>query len=259
MNSDSVKSLLATDENLTMKRKLNSAYMKVLMNYFQTMNIINILELKWHSAISKFQSASQTLSGGFFKVISLECIFKSFISYFFFLLKFTFKGEFSLPKIYLEAIVTIFFPFILVLPSFYYLAIFCKKKVSKNDKNIAKNKVILTLCVALYSFQPTILSILVQMSMCESFNFGSYLKVYLLESCDSTLYLSFYYDLVLPLLIIFSIFLPGFLAIYISIKKYRGQLFHKEVMQKIGFIITGYKKQNFYWLVNIFCFFLNFF
>ena len=91
MNSDSVKSLLATDENLTMKRKLNSAYMKVLMNYFQTMNIINILELKWHSAISKFQSASQTLSGGFFKVISLECIFKGFISYFFFLLKLKIK------------------------------------------------------------------------------------------------------------------------------------------------------------------------
>ena len=117
----------------------------------------------------------------------------------------------------------------------------------------------LTVCVALYSFQPTILSILVQMSMCESFNFGSYLKVYLLESCDSTLYLSFYYDLVLPLLIIFSILLPGFLIIYISIKKYRGQLFDKEVMQKIGFIITGFKKQNFYWLVNNFCFFLNFF
>ena len=164
-----------------------------------------------------------------------------------------------MPTIYLEAIFTIIFPFILVFPSIYYLAIFCKKKVSKNDKNIAKNKVMLSFCGALFFSTNNPLSILVQMSMCESFNFGSYLKVYLLESCENPRYLSFYYDLVLPLLIIFSIFLPVFLVIYISIKKYRGQLFDKEVMQKMGFIITGYKKQNFYWLVNIFCFFLNFF
>ena len=152
-----------------------------------------------------------------------------------------------MPTIYLEAILTIIFPFILVFPSFCYLTVLCKKKASKIDKNIVKDKLMLAFCVALYSFQPTILSILVQMSMCESFNFGSYLKVYLVESCESALYLSFYYYLVLPLLIIFTFFLPGFLIIYICLKRYRGQLFDKEAMQKIGFIITGFKKQNFYW------------
>ena len=152
-----------------------------------------------------------------------------------------------MPTIYLEAISTIIFPFLLVVPFCYYLSILCKKKVSKDEKAMAKNKVILALCVALYSFQPTILSILVQMSMCESFNFGSFLKVHLVENCESTLYLSFYYYMVLPLLIIFTFLLPGFLIIYICLKRYRGQLFDKEAMQKIGFIITGFKKQNFYW------------
>ena len=155
-----------------------------------------------------------------------------------------------MPTIYVEAILTFIFPFILVSPSICYLTILCKKKISKIDKIMVKNKVMLAFCVALYSFQPTILSILVQMSMCEFFNFGSYLKVYLVESCQSTLYLSFYYYLVLPMLFIFSIFLPGFLIIYIFAKKKRGQLFNKKVLQKIGFILIGFKKQNFYWYLN---------
>ena len=155
-----------------------------------------------------------------------------------------------MPSIYLEAILTIIFPFLLVIPSCCYLSIYLKKKASEDEKIMAKNKVILAFCVAFYSFQPTILSILVQMSMCEFFNFGSYLKVYLVESCQSTLYLSFYYYLVLPMLFIFSIFLPGFLIIYIFAKKKRGQLFNKKVLQKIGFILIGFKKQNFYWYLN---------
>ena len=60
-----------------MKSKLNSAYMKVLMNYFQLMSIIKTLQLNWNSSVSKLQTTSKTLGGSIFKAISLECLFQS--------------------------------------------------------------------------------------------------------------------------------------------------------------------------------------
>ena len=137
---------------------------------------------------------------------------------------------------------TVTFPFILVIPFLYYL---CFSK--KNERILARERVLLAWFIALYSFQPTILSILVEMSMCQSFSFGSYLRIYLIEDCNSERYLLFYYYFVLPLLIIFSAFIPFFLLIYMCIKKKKGILFNPEIFQKIGFILTGYKRERFYW------------
>ena len=85
ISRDNVNCLFSEGKKTLTEIQLNSAYMKLLMNYFQMINIINYLELNWHSAIVKFQTTSKTLSGSFFKVISLECLFKSkylFLLYF---------------------------------------------------------------------------------------------------------------------------------------------------------------------------------
>ena len=50
--------------------------MKILMNYFQFINIIQLLELNWHPTFNKLQTVSKTLGGSFFKVVSLECLFQ---------------------------------------------------------------------------------------------------------------------------------------------------------------------------------------
>lgn len=58
--------------------------MKILMNYFQIINIINLLEIKWNSAVNDIQIAGKTFSGSFFKVISLDCLFQGKIILIFF-------------------------------------------------------------------------------------------------------------------------------------------------------------------------------
>ena len=148
----------------------------------------------------------------------------------------------SLPHIYIESTLTIIFPFIIVIPFFYY--ILCSKE---KDKIRSKNKLLSALLIAIYSFQPTILSILMEMSMCEKLHFGSFLRIFMIESCDSERYLLFYYCLVIPLLVIFAGFIPLILFIYIMFKKKRNILFDQSITQKIGFIFTGYKKENYYW------------
>ena len=139
----------------------------------------------------------------------------------------------------------VIFPFALIFPFFYYLCS-CKKNV-KLDKSLAFRKIFLAFFIALYSFQPSILSNLIELSICQKFFFGSYLQAYLLESCNADFYLNFYYFFVLPLLIIFSSVLPLIIIIYMVIKMRQGLLFDTIVSQKIGFLLIGYKKSNFYW------------
>ena len=150
-----------------------------------------------------------------------------------------------MPYIYLEAIINVVFPFVLIFPFFYYLCS-CKNSI-KHDKSLALRKIFLAFFIALYSFQPSILSNLIELSICQKFFFGSYLQAYLLESCNGDFYLNFYYFFVLPLLIIFSSVLPLIIIIYMFIKMRKGLLIDPIVSQKIGFLLIGYKKSNFYW------------
>ena len=150
-----------------------------------------------------------------------------------------------LPSIYLESILTVAFPFVLIFPFFYYLLSF--KKRTKEEKSLAQKKVVLAFLIALYSFQPSILSNLIELSVCKEFYFGFFLQAYLIENCNSDFYLNFYYYFVLPLLIIFSALIPIVIMIYFYIKKRKGLLFDQSVSQKIGFLLIGFKKENFYW------------
>ena len=63
-----------SDINKNNKAVEESAYLKILLNYFQLLNLQMIINIDWGDAFSKFQFASQTLSGSFFKIVSLECI-----------------------------------------------------------------------------------------------------------------------------------------------------------------------------------------
>lgn len=125
----------------------------------------------------------------------------------------------------------------------------CKKKENKknNEKSLALKKIFVALCVSIYSIQPTIMSVLVELSICEDFNFGSFLKSFLVESCNSSQYLIFYYYFVLPLLIIFSAVLPLFVIVYIWTKNKKGLLFDQAVYEKIGFLLIGFRKNTYYW------------
>lgn len=137
-----------------------------------------------------------------------------------------------------------------MLPFFLYCCK-CRKKSENNkspkEKKGAFKKIFVALCVSFYSLQPTIMSVLVELSICEDFNFGSFLKSNLVESCNSSRYLIFYYYFVLPLLIIFSAVFPLFVIVYIWTKNKKGLLFNPNIYKKIGFLLIGYKKNTYFW------------
>lgn len=99
--------------------------------------------------------------------------------------------------------------------------------------------------IAIYSLHPSILSSLININRCEEFDFGSHLQNYLTENCGGTRYLSFNYFFVWPFLFLFAFIIPIFLLIFLIIKK--NKIYEQAMLQKLGFLLTGYKTHKFYW------------
>ena len=94
---------------------------------------------------------------------------------------------------------------------------------------------------------PIIFMKLIEMCLCQNFNIGSYLRIYLDENCESERYQNFFYYIILPSLIIFSGLMPFLILIYILFKKKEGTLFDKSISSKIGFIITDFRRTKYFW------------
>ena len=73
------------DQNLAIKKMISAAYVKVYVNYSQTIAIINTLQLNWDQQISDIFNVHKVVSGGVQQVIGLECLIQGQNFFFFFL------------------------------------------------------------------------------------------------------------------------------------------------------------------------------
>jgi len=53
---------------------ITAAYLKIFLNYSQTISIINSLHLNWNNEINYMFNLQNTVSGSFQNVISVECL-----------------------------------------------------------------------------------------------------------------------------------------------------------------------------------------
>lgn len=62
------------DKSFAIKKMITGAYIKVFINYSQTIAIINTLHLNWDEKLTALFNIHKTVSGGFQQVISIECL-----------------------------------------------------------------------------------------------------------------------------------------------------------------------------------------
>ena len=121
-----------------------------------------------------------------------------------------------------------------------------KSSISKIKDPIALTKKLTLGClISIFTFQSSVITALVTVFDCQDIQSKSYIREYLLESCNDDRYLTFYYFLALPVFLVFAIFLPLGLFLYMFYK--RRNICSKEVMNRIGFLINGYKTSYYYW------------
>ena len=71
------------DRSFAAKKMILGASIKIFANYSQTIAIINTLNLNWNQTLSDMFNFHKVVSGGFQQVISLECLLKGLIIFFF--------------------------------------------------------------------------------------------------------------------------------------------------------------------------------
>ena len=62
------------DTDFALQKNMISAYMKIFVNYTQTITIINYLNLNWKNFVPEMFPALSVSSGNLKEVISIECL-----------------------------------------------------------------------------------------------------------------------------------------------------------------------------------------
>ena len=62
------------DKDFVVKKMILGAYIKIFVNYSQTIAIINTLHLNWDQKLSDLFNIHKTVSGGVQQVVALECL-----------------------------------------------------------------------------------------------------------------------------------------------------------------------------------------
>jgi len=69
------------NKNFALKKMILGAYIKIFVNYSQTISIINTLNLNWDQQISDMFNLHKVISGGIQEVIALECLLKGYFNF----------------------------------------------------------------------------------------------------------------------------------------------------------------------------------
>jgi len=162
--------------------------------------------------------------------------------------RFDFIEYTNTPSIYLEGVVTTLLPpFMLLLFSLLFIAL---KNVFKLNEITFKDCFMVILIISIYSFQSTILNSLSEILDCIKIdNDQFYISSYLLENCNSSRYLTWFYFFILPIMTIYTFIFPASAFFYI---KYRKKHLYYNKLKAFGFLTNGYKKSKFYWYFMIY-------
>ena len=145
-------------------RTYMSIYMKILLNYFQSMSIIQSLELKWPTII-KDNLNNVSTAGNFSQGISFQCNLYNF--------------DIQLQEIYFKTVFLSILPFFLVLIMSIFLF---AKQIYKRKSQFIRFFVILI--VSSIFWQPNIIKISFDSLKCKEVDLDFFLKANLNINCN---------------------------------------------------------------------------
>ena len=153
------------DDMFDMKKGV-SIYLKIMLNYIQSISIIQSLELKWPYYVKSYMNVYSNAGSVSTQVISLDCMVNDY--------------NIHVETIYAETVFSIILPFLCFLISFIALCI-----VHVITKKSQKIRFIVIVIVGSIFLQPMIIKILFKNLVCKQINETSFLISNLKIQCDS--------------------------------------------------------------------------
>jgi len=204
---------------------ITSIYFKILMNYFQLVGLTISFDLGWPWFVKKMFAMQGRATGGSEQLISVDCFLQG-----------------KIEPYYAKLVILALVPFLCFIFSGIFWAVWGKIKKSEN----LKAKLIGSMIVQLFFFQPTLVKYNFSMFNCIELSPGHY---YMTEdmsiSCWESDHLTYTLAVALPSLIVWCISAPALLVILLY--KKRSQLDNTPEKLMFGFLYKGFKKEIFYW------------
>lgn len=143
-----------------------SIYLKIILNYIQSISIIQSLELKWPFYVKSYMNVYNNAGSVSTQVISLDCMVNDY--------------DLNIEMIYASTVFSIILPFFC-----FFISFFALTTVYFLTKKSQKIRFIVIVIVGSIFLQPTIIKILFENLICKKINGISYLSSNLKIECDS--------------------------------------------------------------------------
>jgi len=147
------------------------------------------------------------------------------------------------PSIYLESLIYSLFPFIITVLFILYL------RFLKLAKDQIWSRLLIAFSIIVCSLQSPIFSSFFEILLCDNFQSNdqsfSYIHTQLSERCYTSSYFIWVFYFIIPAFFFYGILLPSISYIYIFY--HRENLYETDVLNRIGFLINGYKKEKYFW------------
>lgn len=119
------------------------------------------------------------------------------------------------------------------------------KLIYKKTWKYMMEKFSITVALIMTFFMFSIVNTCAQFLDCTNIDGEYFVTNYLLLSCSSEDYLWWKYLIILPTIFIFSLMIPAVILLYMF--KHRHNLFQKNILYKVGYMLNGYKTEIYYW------------
>ena len=207
------------------EQSITSTYYKIFLNYCQFISLSISLNFSWPSAIHQIFVVQQRATGGAEQFVVLDCFIPEYFE-----------------PVYVKLILLSGVPlFCLVFTIFIWKIISCFKSV-----NYIKEKIIGSIVVQIFFFQPSIVKYTFSMFNCIELDPGTnFLNDNLDIECWKKEHLIYSLAVALPSLMIWCVVLPCWLLIIL--RQQRNNLGQINEMLKYGFLYKEFKEDKFYW------------
>ena len=202
--------------------------MKIFLNYTQTISIINSLKLNWGSILKGAFGVALSTSGNVNQVYGLNCLLNN--------------EQYAHNSLYITVLINILFPFLFSFGSvLFWLLKFCKYR--KNGNYFSK--FVLTIAITLFFFQSPMINQMTEFLKCVSIENNLYNDGFPIETCTNPKYILWRDALIIPVFCFYSILLPIVAFGYMFLN--RNDLYEEHIIYKIGFLLSGFKENKYYW------------
>lgn len=147
-------------------KKGASIFLKIFLNYLQMISIIQSLELKWPFYVRNYMNVYSNIGGVSTQLLSFDCLLQDY--------------EITTKTIYVQTIIALIIPVIIMIISFIVLAALSIK--TKKSQQIRLTVIFIVVSIFV---QPSIIKSLFDNLSCKEIEGNKYLKANLSINCNS--------------------------------------------------------------------------